>query len=692
MSDTQASGSAAHIQPVATVSLDLDPIADVEGNQPKNRAKVGSVRPSALLYTQGIGSTVDLPHLSVMPHGLDDWDRIYARRPGAPATIVEPRLLQAVQAHLGDTVRELRSPPWASAELGKQDSATDLGVPGRIYPQWLRCTGCGLLAQVSDGVSFEYRNTNPYRPDQAEFVHPRCSGWSEGGATRGKPRPRPAVPARYLLACRLGHLDEFPYVQWVHRGQQCPKAPKPALRMLEWKSNIGPDVQLMCKACDARRGMLEATGPGAKDKLPHCRGRHPHLDAFFPCDEPGRLMMLGAANQWFSNTIGLLALPREEHASPADLAPVIVGLPRADLDDIEEPRDMRFLRRSLARAGVTGMDDVSDDDLWKAFEIATGHADAVVDESVRAARRDPRSLLAPEWTVLSDRSKYTRHSGSADFKATARDVPTSLKSVVSSVVAVERLKKVNAFIGFTRIDAFDRIDDAFDRVAPLTRSGRPTWVPATEDRGEGVFLQFDEGLVANWESQVLARPVWDRYRDAHRLNFLRRTSATAADIDPDSRFPSPRYWAIHTLAHLLVREMSMSSGYGSASLSERIYAWPAVDGGAPAAGLLITTTASDSEGTLGGLVELAEPGKLGRVLLAALQRGERCSSDPICSHRAPRGKEDFLHGAACHFCLFVSETSCEKTNRFLDRRMLLDLLVDDEVAVPGLLTGLLEKA
>ena len=340
---------------------------------------------------------------------------------------------------------------------------------------------------------------------------------------------------------------------------------------------------------------------------------------------------------------------------------------------------------------LVGLEDVSEDRLWDALQIAIGNSTPVVDETERAARCDPRSLLAPEWAVLSERSKYTRHSGSADFKATAREVPTSLKTVLSSVVAVERLKKVNAFIGFTRIDAFDRIDDAFDRVAPLTRSGRPTWVPATEDRGEGVFLQFDEGLVATWEAQVLQRPVWGQYRNAHRLNFLRRTSATAADIDPDSRFPSPRYWAIHTLAHLLIREMSMSSGYGSASLSERIYAWPGGDGAAPAAGLLITTTASDSEGTLGGLVELAEPSKLGRVVLAALQRGERCSSDPICSHRAPRGKEDFLHGAACHFCLFVSETSCEKTNRFLDRRFLLDLLVDDEVAVPGLLTVLLEK-
>jgi hypothetical protein len=182
--------------------------------------------------------------------------------------------------------------------------------------------------------------------------------------------------------------------------------------------------------------------------------------------------------------------------------------------------------------------------------------------------------------------------------------------------------------------------------------------------------------------------VWEAFRQAHRLNFRRRTSKTAGDIHPDLRFPAPRYWAIHSLSHLLIREAAMSSGYGSASLTERIYAWPADDEYAPAAGVLISTTASDGEGTLGGLVELARPAKLERLFTDVIRRGQRCSSDPICSHRVPRGKEEFLHGAACHFCLFLSETSCERTNRFLDRRLLLGLMTDPDVQTPGLLEGL----
>ncbi|KAA0115090.1 DUF1998 domain-containing protein [Mycolicibacterium sp. P9-22] len=670
--------------PIAVGAEPLDPISDVEAKTSKNYSRVGSIRPSAMLYTNGIGATVDLPHFAVMPSGSDAWERVYARRPGGAETIAEPRLLELTRGHLGSQVTELRKPPWAPEEKGwATGSATDLGIPCRIFPQWLRCTGCGLLAPVSH-ERFSYKNTSRYRPDRAEFIHERCRGF-DGSK---KAFNAIALPARYLIACVNGHLDEFPYDAWVHRGLTCSSGnPFPELRMREWKSNIGPDVQVHCLACSQSRGMLEAVGTKSADKLPNCRGRHPHLDAFYKCGQAGRLMMLGSANQWFPSTLGLLALPREEATSVADLVPLLRMMPKGDLDELDGIVEMKVFRKLAAMAASTdAFDAVSDEMLWEAVQIARGSA---APAAVSAERQsDPRTILAPEWAVLTDRAKYTRLSGTRDFRAIHQDVAAPLHPLLSAVVAVEKLKKVNAFIGFTRIDALDRIDDAANRVAPLCANGKPTWVPATEDRGEGIFLQFDESVMASWEQQVLGLAVWDAFRRAHWLNFQRRTSKTADDINPDVRFPAPRYWAIHTLSHLLIREAAMSSGYGSASLTERIYAWPDGEGHSAAAGLLISTTASDGEGTLGGLVELAKPAKLLHLFENALRRGARCSSDPICSHRAPRGKEEFLHGAACHFCLFVSETSCERTNRFLDRRLLLGLLTDPDVKTPGLLDGL----
>ena len=128
---------------------------------------------------------------------------------------------------------------------------------------------------------------------------------------------------------------------------------------------------------------------------------------------------------------------------------------------------------------------------------------------------------------------------------------------------------------------------------------------------------------------------------------------------------------LHTLSHLLIRELALECGYNAASIRERIYA--DTEGDRKQAGILIYTAAADSDGTLGGLVELGEPENLGRLLKQALDRAGICRSDPLCSEHNPADDRS-LHAAACHACSFVSETSCETGNRYIDRALLVPTL------------------
>ncbi|MFG0211394.1 hypothetical protein ACFZPZ_10155, partial [Streptococcus suis] len=80
--------------------------------------------------------------------------------------------------------------------------------------------------------------------------------------------------------------------------------------------------------------------------------------------------------------------------------------------------------------------------------------------------------------------------------------------------------------------------------------------------------------------------------------------------------PEPRFIALHTIAHLLIRRLAFSSGYTSAALQERIYA--STERTDNTAGILIYTAAGDAQGTLGGLVRLGEPDQLIPLLIAAL--------------------------------------------------------------------------
>jgi hypothetical protein len=647
----------------------VDPLGDADAENEKsvkhNRAKVGSSRPSSLLYTYGSGAIMDLPQFTIMPTGLDDWDRIWNRREGESPRIHAPRLREAVRTHMRSPFVQLRPHPWQPRRNTFSNEGVDLGVPARVFPQWLRCTGCDLLGLVSQ---FSYINTHPYRTDQARFEHAKCPG--RGGTGKAA---RPAVPARYLLACAMGHLDEFPYELWVHRGRQCEKAEIPFLKMIDRTAGKGASAMIRCESCKLQRPMNEAQGQAGAAKLPKCRGRHPHLDAFEPggCGAGTKLMLIGASNLWFAATLSIIVMPESAEEKAEDLADRI----RAVLGDkLAKYAGSLDVLRDFLDAGGVDVTGLSDGDLGVLVALALAPPPTPDEQEERLRQWDPVDLLVPEWRYLLKDPLGDRHEDpDSGLTLSRRDRGPQLRDEITRVLAVERLRKVNALTGFTRIDAFDRVGDVPKRLVPLTRERRPAWTVATEDRGEGVFLQLDESRVALWEQRILDSDVWEAHRLAHRRNFYRRFSETGEEVNPDTRLKPPRYWLVHTLAHGLIREMAMQCGYSAASLSERLYAWPASEERPPAAGLLIVTTASDSDGTLGGLVALSEKEPLQRVVSGALERATRCSSDPICARRTPVDPEDFLHGAACHCCVMASETSCERANRFLDRRFLIDL-------------------
>lgn len=647
-----------------------------------NFSRIGSLRPTALMYTSGVGATADLPHLSVLVLGLERWDQQYSKM-GAIPRIVEPRLLNAVKRQLGPSVSELRRAPWEQEEPG-QDLTFSLGVPTTLFPQWLRCTGCNLLSRA-EWNEFTYENKRKHRPDQARFFHKGCRGKGGGAA---KAFDRSVVAARFLLTCIDGHLDEFPYMEWVHkavgRESKCSSGVvNPKLEMSETQSNTGPSVRVKCLACGSTRMMSEATGQKGESKLPFCRGHHPHLGIFEKCEQGTKLMLLGAANQWFPSNISLLVMPTMQKRRMQDLVDLVQALPNEIRAHGSNRDSMALILMLMGGQLGINVDGITVEQLWEAFKAANASEASSSDDE--DAEDDPVSLLDPEWQVMKDSSLFKEISEKSEFKLVSQGQPFSSASIVDEVVGVERLKKVNAFIGFTRVDAEDRIGDAKERLVRIARTDKPSWVPATEDRGEGVFLRFNEEAVQNWEKSVLASERWQKLRKAHERNFNRRQSSSAAKVDPDSRLPSPRYWGLHSLSHMLIREMAMHAGYGAASLSERIYAWGPNSERDGAAGILISTTSADSEGTLGGLVELSTPEMITRLVKNALVRAGHCSSDPLCARKLPVPPEDVLHGSACHFCLFVSETSCEKSNRFLDRAMVLTL---QHSGIDGLFEGL----
>lgn len=598
--------------------------------------KVGDIRPTQLLYTYGVGAMIDLPNIAAMVMGIDDWDIANATALG------EDRLLWAVHTQLGNQVKQLLLPPIEpESAVPNPFAGAPIGVPVAAFPQWFRCPWCELLAPLASGL-FELK-TDAYRPERARYVHINCT----------KPGAPPIVlPARFQIACSHGHLDDFPWVRFVHNGAANCNGP---LRLKKvGASDEAVDLLIKCDTCEVQKRMSDAFGDTAEqDPVFGCRGRRPHLRDFEPsgCTEHAETILLGASNSWFPITLSALSIPTK-----VDRLPRLVEERWIVLQHITEKS---FLGPARAMGNLKGLENYPDDELWATIQAH---------RSGSAADEKSADLKTPEWEVLvaADPARNSK-----DFLLRPVVAPKGFEAYFEKVVLVERLREVRALTAFTRIESPGDFSDPSEipavLKAPISR-GAPTWVPASEVRGEGVFLQFSEGALRDW-----CRRVRDREREFGQAHSLWRRTRNIPD--PAAGFPGIRYAIIHSMSHALMRQLSMEAGYTAASIRERIYADDGAGDLPSMAGLLLYTAAPDSEGTLGGLVSLGEPEKLGRLLTLALEQIKLCASDPLCAeHHPTRDGVASLHGAACHACMFSPETSCERGNKYLDRSLLIAAL------------------
>lgn len=600
--------------------------------------ELGELRPSQLIFTFGIGSLVDLPNMSALVMGLDDWDTRYCKE------IEEDRLVAAVQKRLGAQVSKLYLPPIKLDGMDKDPAAPAIGVPVVPFPRWLRCSLCDTLATVESGV-FKL-SQDMYRPDKTEYVHQGCLK-SQGGKSPS------AISVRFLLACREGHLTDFPWLDFVHKGNVPCKPATLSLREFG-ASGDASDIVVKCHSCGSERRMADAFDPESAFK---CYGHHPHLRLIeHGCKESAKAILLGASNSWFPTALSALSIPRA-----VDKLSKIVEEQWAELKDTEEIDELRLLRKKQQKfqSLIPLFTEFSDEEIWAAIELKKaggGHGKAPAED-----------LKLPEWDVFSNPESATENR---DFKLKRVAPPKGFETFFEDTVLVERIREVRALLGFTRIESNADFAEATilkdGRLTKLCRES-PTWLPASEVRGEGIFLRIREEVLLAWQEKPDVLQLQKEFFDAHKAwRKLRK-------LEPvQEGFPGIRLVLLHSLAHALMRQIVLDCGYTAASVRERLYSrLPGEDGG-PMAGILLYTAAPDSEGTLGGLVELGDPLTLGRHMEQALESMRLCASDPLCAEHRPDALGRGIQGACCHACQFAPETSCERGNRYLDRSVLVN--------------------
>jgi hypothetical protein len=584
------------------------------------RKRHGQVRQSQVLTTYGPGALIDLPKHSAIVGGLEFWPK-----PGDLTEILEPRLSRKIQAMTGVKAPKLYAPPPDVSD--PREAAT--GVTVWRFPEWF------VVQEKSSGE----------REKGRRLVHRRALD------DRGRFDGRDVVATRFVRACNRGHVDDLNWYAFVHgsEGSDC----KRPLWLVERGTggDLG-DLVVRCE-CGKQRGMNEAAIIGDNPPIGVCQGRRPWLGrrADETCGVPARLLIRTASNAYFSQGVSVLSLP--DKGSAVD---TVVKDLWEDLQIVESAAELGLLKRKpKIAARLAGL---ADDDVYAAIDrIKNGKVD---ERPVKLVELDAL-LSAPEGfgeDVPIDPDFHARRLPARVWRRPS--TPESLEAVVQ----MHRMREVIALIGFTRFEAaMPDIQGEYDpELQRASIAVEPAWFPAVENRGEGVFIQLRAEAVAAW----LARPAVKARIDS-LIAGHEKWKALRKNARP---FPGGPYVLLHTLSHLLIQSFAMRCGYPASSVRERIYA----DDAGKRYGILLYTGTPDAEGTLGGLVQQAR--YVQDHLAQALRAGALCSHDPICSQHAPGESLEgrWLHGASCHGCTLIAETSCEMRNDHLDRALLVPVL------------------
>lgn len=578
----------------------------------------GQLRQGQVITTFGPGAMLDLPNHSVLVGGLEYWD-------GRGEEIQESRLIPKLQTLLEVPALKLFSPP------PDQDDPTQpqTGISAWQFPEWF------ITQDVAPGGADTAVRSR-------RLVHRIAL---TGGKFRDEDKKKwHVVPVRFVRACRGGHIGDIEWRVFVHGGaSDCPRQ-----LWIDERGTSGDlsEVFVRCE-CGAARSMIEAKLFATS--LGVCNGARPWLGPYAhePCGEPNRLLIRTASNAYFPQLMSVISLPDRD-----DTVKEAVGAVWDFLEAVETIDDLRHERKkSRVKDGLEG---VSDEEVLTEIHARRSGTPA-----------EPKSVKQAELeTLISSKDELGTDKPDGNFLArtlTRGKWDRPWMAGIERVVLVHRLREVVAQVGFTRFEAAtpDIGGELEMGVRRASLAREVTWLPAVENKGEGIFLQFKKQDVDNW---VTLPTVQERGRQLDAGFDCWRTEHQGSHRE----FFGLPYVMLHSFSHLLITAVSLECGYPASSIRERIYALPFVG-----YGVLIYTGTSDAEGTLGGLVEVGR--HIHDYVRAALELGELCSNDPVCAqHRAENPHERrFLQGAACHGCLLIAETSCEQHNDFLDRALVI---------------------
>ena len=616
-----------------------------------------SVRASQAVLQYGVGAMVDFPDQTLMTAAPEYWRE------------------QVTQIH-DERLEKVLHVDYFGLPMGQDDPQCRDGISYVRFPEWYFCPKCRKFQSIKTWTD-EYRkraktNQLDRDPDMVKYVQcPICR--------------QNLVVTRIVTACECGHIDDFPWVKWVHCCNNYGPKPVCDAPSLTFKTSASSTeglegLSISCVNCNAHATLRGAFDIGKLEELDkkhemrydfRCTGRHPWKNTKEKCVKYPKVLQRGSSSVYFPITLSSLVIP--------PYSGIITKKVEESAAFARQKDSFSMLRRAMSQEAVTQVIQVSLDQNAKEIALETGLNPDQVRQVLERKWLSTTQNDEEEYSAISLRyraEEYEALSGRVvldsddrgDFLREQTDISEYGIPYLKSISLIHKIREVQALTGFSRLKPYERTEgDEDDRTVSIKQK-ETNWYPAYEIRGEGIFIEFDETAINRWiekNKEVLGRA--EAVNDNYRKSFIGSNKP---------RTITPKFLLLHTLSHLLIKQLSFECGYSIASLKERIYCGES--DGMNMSGILIYTASGDSEGTMGGLVRQGHSDTFPGLFRKAIESAMTCSNDPVCSLSMGQGR-DSLNLSACYSCTLIPETSCEEFNIFLDRGVVIGICENREI-------------
>ncbi|WP_168188635.1 DUF1998 domain-containing protein [Thermoflavimicrobium daqui] len=601
------------------------------------------VRRSQLISPWGVGQMINFrSDESLMVCGLDAWEREYK----LGGEIKEFKINEErLQKRLG--VKHFRLPPDYRVEGAQDGKNKRLMIPSIRFPLWHFCPRCGDMEKLSIYSEKTKCKGREFKRKKSEDNSIPCRNMNERSR-------RHLIPIRFIAVCEHGHIEDFPFMEWVHRGNNYSANCR---LTLETEKSSGLSGILIKCTCGKQRTMKDSFNHKALSPYKKCSGNRPWLGEVDNheniCSADLRVVQKGASNVYFPHVISSIYVPQWESTAPKNYT-----------DVLEEEWDY------LMSCKIDGELDK------RVFDYIARHHDlnhnVLYELAVKKLENENKNPLSVTEEMSEEQYRQIEYEAilsglggeNQEFFVTRKDMndyDSVIRDHFSNINLLHKLRETRAFVGFSRLIP-NETKTFRERKEELSLK-KINWLPAIIVKGEGFFIEFHKDKLSIWEKNLSV---------IQRVERLKKNIGESNYFNHLIEVITPRFLLIHTFAHALINQLSFECGYGSSALRERIYC------GNDMQGVLIYTASGDSEGSLGGLVRQGNPDQLKNVISSALTSIKWCSSDPVCMESGGQGPNS-CNLAACHSCVLLPETSCEWGNRLLDRSLLIGTFEQPEI-------------